>query len=136
MSEDKLRISGSLYRQFNSFSRPILWVSGGRSLSQINENNPITPLVNSISTLFFENNYAKFFDNTFAKITYSKEVFNGLRLGTGISYSRRKPVYNTTDYVFINDNDKQYTSNNPLLPNSAVPVIKKHDITKAKFSAS
>lgn len=136
LSEEKFRLSGRFFKQFNSFSRPILIVSGGRKLSQFNTNEPISPLVNTISTLFFEDNYAKYYDKTFATVTFGKEWFNGFRLNIGASYEDRKPVYNTTDYVTINDDDKVYTSNNPLDPYNNTSIINTHNITKVKLSAS
>ncbi|MFD0963741.1 DUF5686 and carboxypeptidase regulatory-like domain-containing protein [Pseudofulvibacter geojedonensis] len=136
LSEEKFRLSGRFFKQFNSFSRPTLVVSGGRKLSQFNESEPISPLVNTVSTLFFEDNYAKFYDKTFAAATFGKEVINGLRVNIGASFEERKPVFNTTDYVTINEDDKVYTSNNPLDPFSSSAIINKHNITKVKLSAS
>lgn len=85
LSDEKLRSTGSISYLFNSISKPYLQLSGGNKITQFNENEPISLLVNSISTLLFENNYAKFYDKTFVKVLFSDELTNGLRLQSSLS---------------------------------------------------
>ena len=80
---------------------------------QFNANIPISPLINSVSSLFFEDNYMKLYDKSFGQISYSQEWFNGLRFYSTLSYEKRSPLFNTTTQVFFNQKDA-YTSNNPL----------------------
>jgi len=136
LSDEQFRLSGNFYKMFNSFSKPVLSLSAGRKLNQFNSSEPIKPIENSISTLFFEHNYAKFYDNTFGKASFGKELFNGFRTTITASHEIRKPVINTTDYVLLNDEDKNYTSNNPLAPGNLYPSFKKHNVSKLKLSAS
>ncbi len=112
--EKRLRISGSATYKFNNISRPFLTVSGGVRTEQFNGAQPITPLINTISTLFFEDNYMKIYDRAFGQIAYSHEWFNGFRWASSISYERRKALFNLTDYVLVNQDNDFYTSNNPL----------------------
>jgi len=109
------RFRGVLYAtyKFNDINDQIISISGGVRTQQFN-NGVISPLINSVSTLFFEDNYMKLYENTFAQLNFSRELFNGLNLYSNISYQRRKPLYNTTDYVTINEDNDAYTSNNPL----------------------
>lgn len=133
-AEDRLRVKGSFYRRFNYVNYASLTVSGGSSIEQFNRNNPISGLTNSISTLFFKNNYAKFYNKEFAKINYSQDVLNGISLNGSLEYSARKPLWNNTDYVLIKD-DKEYTSNNPLSPlDNLTPAFEKHNLMKAALT--
>ncbi|PCH78227.1 MAG: hypothetical protein COB98_00995 [Flavobacteriaceae bacterium] len=115
-SEKTFRGSGRISYLFNSISKPYIEISGGKKLHQFNGNNPISPLVNTVATLFFEDNYAKYYDNTFVKLKLSDEIYNGLRFQSSIGYEKRTAVLNTSDYVTIDKKNKTYTSNAPLRP--------------------
>lgn len=115
-SDDQLRFQGSVSKRFNRFQRNTLTVSGGKKLQQFNRAEPISPLINSISTLFFERNYLKAYDLTYVRASYFQELFNGLRMSATLGYEDRKPLFNQTDQVFIRNKDVSYTSNNPLNP--------------------
>ena len=114
ISDDRLRASGGATYKFNSITNSYLTLYGGVTTVQFNPSNPISPLVNGVSSLFFEDNYMKIYDKSYLTINYSEELFNGFRLFAGLTYERRKALFNTTDQTFINDDDDFYTSNNPL----------------------
>ncbi|PHQ57149.1 MAG: hypothetical protein COC16_01855 [Lutibacter sp.] len=127
LSDEKLRVTGRINYLFNSISKPYLQISGGKKISQFNQNEPISPSINSVSSLFFENNFAKFYDKTFAKVLFSNEITNGIRLQSSISYEKRSPLVNTTNYVLLNDKQKTYTSNDPLNElNHNIPSFEEH----------
>ncbi|MFC0604504.1 DUF5686 and carboxypeptidase regulatory-like domain-containing protein [Winogradskyella pulchriflava] len=135
-SDKRLRATGALTYKFNNTSRAFLSLSGGVSTQQFNAANPITPLINSVSSLFFEDNYMKLYDRSFIQLNYSEELFNGFRVYTGLNYERRKALFNTTDQVFYNDKDDAYTSNNPLDETAyGVAPFETHNIIKANITA-
>ncbi|WP_179353969.1 DUF5686 and carboxypeptidase regulatory-like domain-containing protein [Winogradskyella vidalii] len=135
-SDQRLRATGSLTYKFNSITNSFLSVSGGVKTEQFNASNPISTLVNSVSTLFFEDNYMKLYDKSFVALNYSEELFNGFRLYTSLSYKRRKALFNTTDQTFFNDENDAYTSNNPLDQTAfGVASFETHHIVKATVSA-
>lgn len=115
-------------QKFNSISDATLTFAAGREAMQFNEAKPIAPIVNSISTLFFENNFLKIYDKNFVKVTYGQELINGLFGNVFLDYSERKPLWNTTSYVVVNTKDS-FSSNNPLIPSeNTIPVIQKHNL--------
>ncbi|MCT4629968.1 DUF5686 and carboxypeptidase regulatory-like domain-containing protein [Winogradskyella sp.] len=135
-SDERLRATGSLTYKFNNTNRRILSLFGGVRTEQYNPSNPITPFINSISTLFFEDNYIKLYDRSFIQLNYSEELFNGFRLYSNLSYERRKALFNTTDQVFINEDNDVYTSNNPLDETAYdVAPFETHNILKANITA-
>ncbi len=115
-SDDQLRFQGNISKRFNRFQRNTLTLSGGKKVQQFNRSEPISPLINSISTLFFERNYLKAYDLTYVRASYFQELFNGLRMSATLGYEDRKPLFNQTDQVFIRNKGVSYTSNNPLSP--------------------
>ncbi|BAO77714.1 DUF5686 and carboxypeptidase regulatory-like domain-containing protein [Winogradskyella sp. PG-2] len=135
-SDQRLRGVGSLTYKFNNTSRSFLTLSGGVRTEQFNPSVPITPFINTVSTLFFEDNYMKIYDRSFIQLNHSEELFNGFRLYSGLSYERRKALFNTTDQVFRNEDNDVYTSNNPLDETAyGVAPFETHNIFKANITA-
>ncbi len=135
-SDERLRTTGSLTYKFNNTNRRFLTLSGGVSAEQFNPSNSIAPIINSVSTLFFEDNYMKLYDKSFVQLNYSEELFNGFRLYSSLSYERRKALFNTTDQAWFPRADKEYTSNNPLDETAyGIPSFETHNILKANVSA-
>jgi hypothetical protein len=83
-----------------SFRNRYLYVSGGKRVEQINHDNPITPLVNSVYTLLYKRNYLKIYENRFGSVTYNNSFENGLHWNINATYEDRIPLENTTDYSF------------------------------------
>ncbi len=134
-SEEKLRATASFTHKFNNKDNSLLSVNGGSSVSQFNGNNPISNVVNSVSTLFFKNNFMKLYEKNFASVNFGREVVNGLYLNFNAEYSERKPLYNTTDYTILKSDDL-YTSNNPLNPlDETSAAITKHNLVKTSVVA-
>ncbi|GFZ86292.1 membrane protein [Aquaticitalea lipolytica] len=113
-SDDRLRGTLAATYKFNNISRPFLTISGGITTQQFNASEPISRSLNSGFSLFSEQNYMKIYENSFAQIAYSNELFNGFRLNSSISYQNRKALFNTTDQAWYPKDNREYTSNNPL----------------------
>lgn len=129
LAEDKLRFRGSFSPYINKVG--YFHFTGGNSIVQFNPNEPISPLVNTVSTLLFKDNYMKLYDKTYMGVSYSKTLFDRISLSGGIEYSRRKALFNNTDYVLIKK-DKAYLPNNPQNPIDAFyNPFRTHYVTKA-----
>jgi hypothetical protein len=136
ISEDRLRFTGRIIRNLNRKNNLRFSLTGGSMLQQFNPTEPISPLINSIATMFFERNYLKAYELDFAKFGYSQEVVNGVEAFVNIGYEKRKPLFNTTDYVTIPNDNVSYTSNNPLNPTDFTnAAIDEHEIFKTQISA-
>lgn len=98
--------SGKKY--FSEFS-----VSGGKRVFQINNANPIGAYENSISTLFYKNNFMKLYAANYAKIAASKGIGSGVTLSGKFEYQNRQPLVNTTDYSW-SKSTKSYSPNYPV----------------------
>lgn len=124
---------GGQYR-FNAINNATVWGGFGVKTQQFNRSNPISNSHNDISSLFFESNYIKIYDNRFAKIGYSMEAFNGLKFSTQLAYENRKALFNSTNYTFFPIDDLNYTSNNPLAPDTlgTVPFLN-HNLLRFNF---
>lgn len=85
-----------------SYRNRYLRLSGGKRLSQFNQDNPINPLTNAAYTLLGKKNYMKLYENWFGRIEYNNKLENGLNLNLHATYEDRLPVENTTDFSFFN----------------------------------
>lgn len=132
LAEKRFRATASYSARFSSINNSELRATAGSSVAQFNENEPIGRIVNSISTLFFKDNYMKLFEKNFIKASFGREIVNGFHASAGIEYAERKPLWNNTERVIIQDTNDWYTSNNPLAPNDHfTPAIVKHNLIKA-----
>ncbi len=80
--------------------------SGGKRVSDFNKETPLIPLVNSISTLFYGDNFIKTYENYFGSIQYLKRYESGLRFNVNALYEDRIPLENTTYFTFFKDSAK------------------------------
>nr|MCH9660385.1 carboxypeptidase-like regulatory domain-containing protein [Bacteroidota bacterium] len=138
-AEDRVRFRGSLIKNFNRTNRLRISLSGGNTVSQFNVDEPISPIVNTVASLFFERNYMKIYDLTYARIGYGHEWFNGVRVRANLGYEQRKPLFNNTDYVFFSNDNVDFTSNNPLVPGDEDilnPAVVEHNIIKSSLIAN
>jgi len=83
----------------------------------------INPILNSLYSLFYIENHAKFYEKTYGKASYSVDLSPSFRIKSGVEYAQRKALVNTTDYSFVSIDEKEYTSNNPLNPIDDAPAF-------------
>src|SRR5690554_2633520 len=135
-ADDRLRLAGSVIKRFNRTNRLTLSLSGGNKVQQFNRSEPISPFLNSITSLYFQRNYLKSYDLTYSRLGYSQEVINGIRLTATLGYEKRQPLFNNTNQYFLNNSGVDYSSNNPLDPtdfdNAAIDA---HEIARFNFQA-
>jgi hypothetical protein len=92
----------------------IAWtLSGGKYISQFNNENPVSPLMNEVYTLVRKENYMKLYEKYFGGVQFSKDYHNGLKFSVSGRYEDRMPLNNTTDYSFWNKS-KTFTPNYPI----------------------
>jgi hypothetical protein len=132
-SDYRLRVTANYNHQFNNQNYATLSIFGGTKVHQFNSEEPITKFVNTISSLFFTDNYLKLYQKEFAGVTYGQNVGNAIFLRGTLEYQERKPLFNTTNQTFIKTEDL-YSSNNPLLPEDYLtPAFEPHHLTKVSL---
>lgn len=137
VAEDRLRWKGNVTKKFNSVNRLQLSVFGGSEVRQFNGNDPISPFINSVSTLFFERNYMKVYELNYAGVAWYQELFNGVRTNLSVSYQNRNPLFNNTHQVFFPQENIQYSSNHPLAPQDfSNAAFKEHNLIKTNMEAT
>lgn len=69
-------------------------ITMGSSIFQINENEPVLPVINSFYSLFLNENYASYYQKTFLKSVFSISI-NSFDIRILTEYSARDPLNNT-----------------------------------------
>ena len=87
--------------------------SGGKRVTQFNKESPITPLINTLSTLLYGDNLMKTYENIFAGAAYSKRFESGLHLSINALYEDRMPLHNTTNFTLFKKDSIYITPNYP-----------------------
>jgi hypothetical protein len=90
---------------------------------QYNRQEPLIPLVNSLYTLFMNENYMKLFRETGLDAFYSTEVTNGYFFTGTLRYMQRDALVNHSDLLFVDDLKKSFSSNNPLYSLNDAPAF-------------
>jgi hypothetical protein len=131
VSDHRLRYDATASYRFNRTNRRSVSVNAGTQVRQINNTEPINTLENTVSTLFLEQNFAKFYEVDYASMGYSEEIANGIYLSGSAGYEQRQGLNNSTDQTFYPRANVAYTSNNPLtLNNGRLAGIHDHSIFK------
>jgi hypothetical protein len=129
-SDNRLRGIVSYTQKFNNTNNCTLNVMGGNTVTQFNNNNPISASVNSVSSLFFKNNFMKLYEKNYVSANWNQEIVNGIYLGINAEYAEKKPLWNTTDQTSVKSSN-EYTSNNPLAPNDYITsAFDKYNLAK------
>lgn len=132
--DNKLYTTGRLFHRFNKTNYAQLTLSGGNKVQQFNPDEPISPFINMISSLFFKHNYMKLYGTKFITANYSQYVHPNIKVRANLSYQNRSNLYNNTSYSFFRK-DKEYTANNPLDPFlPETDAFLTNDILKAKIA--
>lgn len=89
----------------------------GNNIFQINENEPVLPVINSFYSLILNENYASFYEKSFFKGVFSVSI-NSFDIRVLTEYSNRRSLTNNLERSpFWNTGN--YVPNNPIRP----PVI-------------
>jgi len=91
----------------------LVGAEGGKYVFQYNPHNPIAPLYNSISTLFYRKNYLKLYERWNATGFLQRNFGNGLKIKFNTGYQQRIPLQNTTNFSYAKSDVDGFTDNIP-----------------------
>ena len=89
-------------------------IKGGSYVQQYNANNPISNLVNTLFTMFGEENYLKIYQKDYLNFEHRNRFSEKLTLTFNLEYAKRKELQNLSNFKpWIETKDKEFTSNQP-----------------------
>lgn len=112
-AEKKLRANIGVSYLFNRFNSAQLSITGGQNVAQFNEQNPISVTVAQMFALYGKEHFYKIYDRTFAKLSFSREIVNGLTGYIHFETARRTPLSINSQFSFRKKSEG-YPPNEPL----------------------
>jgi len=105
--------TGTLLYNYSPMSRGSFLMSLGRNTVDFNPvSDAINPFVNSIASLFFKDNFARYYESRFIKFKNSIDLTNGLTFTADLKWEKALQLNNTTNFSFLYRN-AYYTTNVP-----------------------
>jgi len=105
------RINGNY--SFNRMKNRQVYFRTGITSMDISSGGSINLLLNSVTSLFFRNNYLKVYEARYFTAGYRSEILNGLNIDLSAGFDDRKKLDNTTDFSFLKPS-KEYSPNLPV----------------------
>ncbi len=128
------RMYGSLFGNIPLKSASLAF-NVGSDVLDLNNQGTISQLGNSINSLFYERNFLKLYEKKFAIFSLSQR-FGGFMATINTEFSNRKALQNSSDYTIRDLDDREFTSNNPLVPGLNNPLFPGHQAFRAGFRAT
>ncbi len=89
-------------------------LEGGRYVHQYNSDEPIHHIVNSITTLFLEDNLMKLYERKYVDFKWRDRFSDYVTAYTQWTWSQRSELTNNTNINWVDYKEKQYTPNAPV----------------------
>jgi hypothetical protein len=137
----KVRYGLSSEKFYASFSATIplknssFMINAGSDALDLNDRESISQLANTTNSLYYERNLLKLYESRFVNLSYSKP-FGSVQTSVSTEWSNRRSLQNTSDYTIRNLARRDFTSNNPLIPGSDLPMFPENQALKLKLRAS
>lgn len=109
----KLDATFSYSQRFRGLTNSWLTVTAGTTTDDFNRNLGISTLTNEYYTLFLEENYKKFYRRDYMQLMFSRDLLSGLNWTESVEYNYNRELANHSTYTFIDNKDKEFTSNTP-----------------------
>ena len=116
------RFTGSIYAGIPA-GEYNLGFSAGSEVVDLNYYSPMSPLINTVYSLFERQNYEKLYQKQYLSASASRRITGGWMASGYVEWADRKALTNTSNYSFFSPGNHNYTSNNPFSPNSDAPMF-------------
>jgi hypothetical protein len=110
-----------------------LGFNAGSDIVDLNNNNPVSSLVNSLYSLFERQNYEKLYQKQYVSFSLYQRITGGWQANASAEWADRKWLPNSSDYSFFNPGNRAYASNNPLMPAQETPLFAENRSFKVTF---
>ena len=123
------RFKGSFYSSVPVGS-VTMGVNAGSDIIDLNNTLPVSPLINSLHSLFERQNYEKLYQKQYVSVSAYKRIAGGLKANAIVEFANRKWLPNSSSYSFYNPGNRHYTSNNPYTPAQDIPLFRENQSFK------
>jgi len=96
------------------FFRGKIQLDGGRYIQQFNQEYPIPIILNDLANLYFERNFANFYEKDYLRLRYQQEIRKGFDVKASLEYAKRYSLQDHTNWTIIDWQKRDFTQNLPL----------------------
>lgn len=108
------RFNAHLSSSFPLGSQSLVRVSAGSSVHDLNKRSGLSPLLNSVYTLFAGRNYMKLYERDFGEIQWDYALPGNVKLKISSLWENRRWLENSSTFAFISEKHQNFTPNNPF----------------------
>lgn len=112
-SRDRVLGEGIFKYQFNKENSSLLSLKGGSMTTDFNGAESMDPAVNTIASLFFLENFPKFYQRNYIELKHSRDFGNSVEFEIAVQYNERERLENNSDQDISLVKDKEYSDNTP-----------------------
>jgi len=103
------------YQYGKDNSSGIVMAEAGRYITQFNFENPISNIINTIATLFFESNYMKLYEKEYLKLSLNQSITDKLSISVSSELANRFMLKNSAKATSYFDwKENSFSDNSPL----------------------
>jgi hypothetical protein len=107
----EIQLSGDIIKNKMNAGRWKWDVEAGKKVVQFNQQEPVAPFTNALTTLFYGANPMKIYEKITFHVGYRRSWENGFKLRLKADFNDRIPLQNTTNFSFVKNNKKSFTEN-------------------------
>ena len=112
-SRKALSATGNVRYTYSPLQRGSIQLNFGKNTVDYNKaNDVINPFINSVASLFFKENYARFYESRFIDLQNGIDIANGLRITGKVRWEKALQLENSTSFSLFNK-EKEYSPNIP-----------------------
>ena len=89
-------------------------LEGGRFVSQFNEDEPISPLLNSLVALWQKRNYVKLYEKDYGRLLLNQPLTPRLTIEATLEWAERRQLFNQTNYSLRRREQEIFSPNAPV----------------------
>lgn len=108
-------------------------LEGGRYIFQLNENNPISPAINTMWTLIGERNYMKLYEKDYVKGTFRKDLRDNFSVSAKLEWARRYQLENEALNTWFDYKKRSFSSNIPVNREVLTTEFPQHEALTARL---
>lgn len=116
-ADQQLLYQAKYERKFNTKYKTTWNIELGKQLPQFNNSPPISVLINELYSLFYRENYARYYQNYFVSTAFKTDLRNGLNLNVQLAYNQRSSVYNNSNIAYVTETPTRYYQPNTPIAN-------------------
>ena len=102
----------------------------GSDIVDLNNTVPISPFINSVYSLFEKQNYEKLYQKQFLSASLHRRIAGGWQAILQAEWADRKWLPNASTFSIFNPGNRNYTANNPLIPDQDLALFPENQSLK------